>query len=222
MAAGAGAGVRRRGVGHLVGIGGVAAGAAQGGTMRARVGSAGVLEADEAPVREAVTGGAVEPGEHMPGRQAGGAAVVVAGGAATGKARVIDPGGFPGERAVADIALLGRRDVGARHADGLHTVVAAAAGMRGDRGVSEARRRPGIGGVAAVAAGARGEVARGLAGRDDPVVAAGTAAAHLGVIHRSDRQPGERRVTALTGVGGRDVSRGFAAAARGAVTGDTG
>src|SRR6266853_5933825 len=107
VATGTGAGVRRRGVGHLVGIGGVAAGAAQGGAMRARVGGAGVMEADEAPVREAVTGGAVEPGEHMPGRQAGGAAVVVAGGAAAGKARVIDPGGFPGERAVADIALLG-------------------------------------------------------------------------------------------------------------------
>src|SRR6267154_4213369 len=107
MAAGTGAGVRRRGVGHLVGIGGVAAGAAQGGAMRTRVRGAGVMEADEAPVREAVTGGAIEPGDHMPGGHADGAAVVVAVGAAADKARVIDPGGFPGKRAVADIALLG-------------------------------------------------------------------------------------------------------------------
>src|SRR3977135_2269124 len=80
MAAGTGAGVRRRGVGHLIGIGGVAAGAAQGGAMRARVRGAGVLEADEAPVREAVTGGAVEPRDHMSRGHADGAAAVVAGG----------------------------------------------------------------------------------------------------------------------------------------------
>src|SRR5256886_8720246 len=136
--------------------------------MRTRVGGAGVPEADEAPVREAVTGGAVEPGDHMPGREADGAAVVVAGGAAADEARVIDPGGFSGERAVAGIALLGGRDVGARHADPLHRGVAGAAGMRGDGGVIEARRRPGVGGVAALAAGARGDVARGLAGRNHP------------------------------------------------------
>src|SRR2546421_9263127 len=112
MAAGAGAGVRRGGVGHLIGIGGVAAGAAQRGAMRARVGGAGVPEADEAPVREAVTGGAVEPGDHVPGRQAHGAAVVVAGGATADKARVIDPGGLPGEGAGAGIALLGGGGVG--------------------------------------------------------------------------------------------------------------
>src|SRR5207302_1652215 len=82
-----------------------------------------------------------------------GAGVVVAGGAAADEARVIDPGRFPGERAVAGIALLGGRDMGARHADGLHGVVAGAAGMRGDGGVIKARRRPGIGGVAALAAG---------------------------------------------------------------------
>src|SRR2546430_15469280 len=50
MAAGAGAGVGRRGVGHLIGIGGVAAGTAQRGAMRARGGGAGVAEAGEAPV----------------------------------------------------------------------------------------------------------------------------------------------------------------------------
>src|SRR5258707_4416436 len=102
--------------------------------MRTRVRGAGGMEADEAPVREAVTGGAIEPGDHMPGGHADGAAVVVAAGAAADKARVIDPGGFPGKRAVADIALLGRPDVGARHADGLHGVVAGAARMCGGRG----------------------------------------------------------------------------------------
>src|SRR5439155_2044734 len=43
-----------------------------------------------------------------------------------------------------------------------------------------------------------------------------------GVIHGPHRQPGERRVTALTGVGGGEVSRRLAAAARGGVTADTG
>src|SRR5437763_1435284 len=118
MAAGAGAGGRRRGVGHLVGVGGVAAGAAQRGAMRSRVSGAGVPEADEAPVRVAVTGGAVAPGDHVPGREAEGAAVVVAGGTAADEARVIDLRRFPGEGAVAGIALLGGRDVGARNAEG--------------------------------------------------------------------------------------------------------
>src|SRR6266513_4323643 len=140
MAAGAGAGVRRRGVGYLVGVGGVAAGAAQRGAMRSRVGGAGVPEADEAPVRVAVTGGTVAPGEHVPGREAEGAAVVVAGGTAADEARVIDLRRLPGKRTVAGIALLGGRDVGARHVYGLHGVVAGAAGMCGDGGVIKARR----------------------------------------------------------------------------------
>src|SRR5437764_11752918 len=123
MAAGAGAGVRRRGVRHLVGVGGVAAGAAQRGAMRSRVSGAGVPEADEAPVRVAVTGGAVAPGDHVPGREADGAAVVVAGGAAADKARVIDKSGFPCERAVADIALRGGMGVSARYAARLHGLV---------------------------------------------------------------------------------------------------
>src|SRR5256885_3737544 len=121
MAAGAGAGVRRRGVGHLVGVGGVAAGAAQRGAMRARVGGAGVPEAAEAPVRVAVTGGAVEPGDHVPGGEAEGAGVVVAGGAAADKARVIDLRRFPGEGAVAGIALLGGRGVGDRKSTRLNS-----------------------------------------------------------------------------------------------------
>src|SRR5437660_676696 len=95
--------------------------------------------------------------------------------------------------------------------------------MTAGTGAGVRRRGPGhLIGIGGVAAGARGEVARGLAARDDAVVAAGTAAAHLGVIHRSHRQPGERRVTALTGVGGRDVRRRFAGPARAGMTADTG
>src|SRR2546430_8780165 len=96
MAAGAGAGVRRRGVRHLVGVGGVAAGAAQRGAMRSRVSGAGVPEADEAPVRVAVTGGAVEPGDHVPGREAEGAAVVVAGGPTAAGGPGVGPSRVPG------------------------------------------------------------------------------------------------------------------------------
>src|SRR2546421_11316595 len=107
MAAGAGAGVRRRGVGHLVGVGGVAAGAAQRGAMRARVGGAGVPEAAEAPVRIAVTGGAVEPGDHVPGGEAEGAGVVVAGGAAADKGRGVDLCRFPGGGAGGGLGPLG-------------------------------------------------------------------------------------------------------------------
>src|SRR2546430_17360986 len=105
MAAGAGAGVGRRGVGHLIGIGGVAAGAAQRGAMRSRVSGAGVPEADEAPVRVAVTGGAVAPGDHVPGREAEGAAVVVAGGTAADESRGIDLRRVSGEGGRAGIEI---------------------------------------------------------------------------------------------------------------------
>src|SRR2546421_11709234 len=107
MAAGAGAGVRRRGVGHLVGVGGVAAGAAQRGAMCARGGGAGVPEAAEAPVRIAVTGGEVEPGDHVPGGEAEGAGVVVAGGAAVDQARGVALRPVPGAGGAVDVQSVG-------------------------------------------------------------------------------------------------------------------
>jgi len=214
VAAAAGAGVRRRQIRHLIRVGGVARRAAQRRAMLPRIGHGGVCEADRAPVRIRVARGAITLRAHVRAGFADRARVVVAARAPGRERRMVDLHREPGERAMAGVALLRRRDVIARPADRVHTVVTARAAMRRNGGVIEARRRPGVGRMAAVA-GARGRHVRGgFAPGSRAVVAAGARSPHLGVIHAADGQPGERRMAARAGVARRDVSARLADAAR--------
>src|SRR5579864_4084945 len=197
MAGGARAHIGRRRPGHLLRIPRMAGAAGERRQVIARVSAARMAEADEAPLRVAVTGGAVEVCSEMPGGQADRAIVVVAARAGARECRVIDQGGRPGERPVAGIALLRGWNVGARHADRLDRVVTARAGVGCDARVIETRGYPGVGRVTAVAGGIGRHVTRGLARGHGAVVAAHAAARHLCVIDGAHREPGERRVATL-------------------------